>query len=99
MGRGRASGVGGLDFHCKRNSSSKSWPIVAAFEEETRHLGARYPLRGRLESTLTGHCGSRPRTSQLGGGRAHRSRVGKDRSPGKAGIFHREWETALSPER
>jgi hypothetical protein len=50
-------------------------------------------------STLTGHCGSGPRPSQLGGERADDVAAGRTGVRGKAGIFHREWEIAPTPER
>ena len=38
-------------------------------------------IRGGWNSTFSGHSGSRPWTRQLGGSRAYRCRLGKNRSP------------------
>ena len=56
-----------------------SW-IIGTERLTLRGVMTLFAHSGRLESTLSGHCGPRPWTPQLGGKRAHRGRLEKNRS-------------------
>ncbi len=61
-------------------AGSRPGAMVRLGDQRHRRSG-RAASGGRPESTLSGHTGPQPWTSRLGGERAYRGRLEKDRSP------------------